>query len=396
MNPEKIRNLIAISALSTAVLLAGGCQAGISKSSNPLTATVAGPMAGVEVGAPKILEPATGQQVAVDKQPLTLLIENVATNSPRPMTYVFEVATDTNFANKVFVREGVAPSEGGRTSLRLQDSLASERTYFWRTRAEDGANVGPYSATSYFNVFTPIVIDAPGLDSPRPNEAVSGLRPRFVIINPHRSGPVGPITYTLELATNFEFTNKIGIWDFGEQPNQTRFDPPGDLAYSTVYYWHVRASDPTTQGPWSGTLAFFTQAPPPPPPTGGGGGGGGGGPQNHVGPGPINASRASQVVFATAREFPNLTQVFGSEGEAVGAADQLLRRTIWHLQLAGFNAARQKNPSGAISSDKISIFIDGGWHCYDIYSLGVAGRATTVQFIEVPLPNPQADGGIPD
>jgi hypothetical protein len=100
-------------------------------------------------------------------------------------------------------------------------------------------------------------------------------------------------------------------------------------------------------------------------------------------------------VFATAREFSNLTAVFGSEGEAVGAADQLLRRTIWHLQLAGFNAARQKNPSGAISSDKVSIFIDGGWHCYDIFSLGSAGRATTVQFIEVPLPNPVQDK-VPD
>ena len=324
------------------------------------------------------------------------MIENAASNGPRPLTYVFEVATDTNFTNKVFMREGVAPSEGGRTSLRLQDALATGRTYFWRSRAEDGANVGPYSATTYFAIVTPIVIDPPGLASPGVNAILTTVRPQFVVNNSARSGPVGAITYTIEVARNFEFTDKVGIWVFSEQSNQSRFDLPGDLQYSTVYFWHVRASDPTTQGPWSGTLAFFTQAAPPPPPTGGGGGGGGGGPQNHVGPGPINASRASQVVFATAREFPNLTQVFGSEGEAVGAADQLLRRTIWHLQLAGFNAARQKNPSGAISSDKISINIDGQWHCYDIYSLGVAGRATTVQFIEVPLPNPVADSGIPD
>ena len=101
-------------------------------------------------------------------------------------------------------------------------------------------------------------------------------------------------------------------------------------------------------------------------------------------------------MFATAREFPHLTSVFGSEGEAVGAADQLLRRTIWHLQLAGYQASGQKNPSGAISSDKLTIFVNGGWHVYDVYSLGVGGRATTVQFFEVPLPNPFARNLIPD
>jgi hypothetical protein len=86
----------------------------------------------------------------------------------------------------------------------------------------------------------------------------------------------------------------------------------------------------------------------------------------------------------------------GSEHEAVAAADELLGRTIWHLQLAGFQAARQRNPSAAISSDKVSIVINDRWHVYDIFSLGVAGRATRVQWIEVPLPNPVATEGIPD
>jgi hypothetical protein len=41
---------------------------------------------------------------------------------------------------------------------------------------------------------------------------------------------------------------------------------PKDLAYSKVYFWHVRASDPTTPGPWSTTLAIQVTDPPPPPP----------------------------------------------------------------------------------------------------------------------------------
>jgi hypothetical protein len=115
-----------------------------------------------------------------------------------------------------------------------------------------------------------------------------------------------------------------------------------------------------------------------------------------VEPGPVSVDRAKQVVFATFEEFLHLSAVTRSEREAVAAADELLSRTIWHLQLAGFHAARQRNPSGAISSDKVSISFNGRWRVYDIFSLGVAGRATRVVWIEVPLPNPVADEGIPD
>ena len=117
---------------------------------------------------------------------------------------------------------------------------------------------------------------------------------------------------------------------------------------------------------------------------------------HHVGPGPLSVDRAKAVVDATAAEFPSLTAVYGSDGEAVAAADQLLLRTIWHLQLAGYDAGRQRNPSGAISSDKLTINIDGRWHAYDIFSLGYAGVASRVIFLEVFPANPIADGGIPD
>ena len=34
----------------------------------------------------------------------------------------------------------------GRTSVRIPDKLQKDRTYFWRARAQDGANTGPLSA----------------------------------------------------------------------------------------------------------------------------------------------------------------------------------------------------------------------------------------------------------
>ena len=58
-----------------------------------------------------------------------------------------------------------------------------------------------------------------------------------------------------------------------EQPNQTSLIAPQISPTTPVYYWHVRAFDSKTLGPWSVTRAFQTvNRPAAPPPTGGGGG----------------------------------------------------------------------------------------------------------------------------
>src|ERR1700730_9482938 len=144
-----------------AVLALAACAA--SKSADPLSPTVAGPIPGVSITSPSIMQPGLGAKVAVDQQPLTLTVGNAATSGVRPLSYVFEIAADASFANKVFSRDGITPGGTGQTSLRLPDALATGRTYFWHARAEDGANTGPFSTTAAFDVFTPIVIGAPVL-----------------------------------------------------------------------------------------------------------------------------------------------------------------------------------------------------------------------------------------
>jgi hypothetical protein len=262
------RPAYALGVLLVAVV-ATACET--SKSSNPLSPAVAGPIPGVDITAPKALEPQSGTRIAVDKQPITLLIENASSNGVRPLNYAFEVATDANFTNKVFARDKITPGDNGRTSLRLPDPLATGRTYFWRSRAEDGANTSAFSQSTNFDVFTPIVIEAPGLVAPAENSTIGSLRPKFTVNNAPHSGPVGAITYLIEVGDSDSFSNKIAAWTSGEQPNQTSFDIPSDLVYSKVYYWHVRAFDPTTTGPWSRVFAFATPAQPVivvPPPSG--------------------------------------------------------------------------------------------------------------------------------
>lgn len=162
----------------------------------------------------------------------------------------------------MFTREAIAQGNLGRTSLRLPDPLAAGRTYYWRGRAEDGANTGPYSSPANFNLIIPIVIGQPVPVSPVSSSTVSNLHPRFTFTNAPITGPVGAVSYTVEIATTDTFANKAAIWSVAQQASQTNLDAPADLSYSQTYFWHVRAYDPTVTGPWSTTESFKTGAAP--------------------------------------------------------------------------------------------------------------------------------------
>ncbi|MEQ1870475.1 MAG: hypothetical protein ABL961_10670 [Vicinamibacterales bacterium] len=259
-------------ALSTALLVAA-CA--VEKSVNPLSPSVAGPIAGVDISAPQTVEPSNGQRISADRQPLTLTIRNASTSGVRALFYRFEIAADSGFSNVIFTREGVENSGSGQTSLRLDAALAPERGYYWRARAEDGANVGPYTSGS-FVVFSPLSLGAPTLVSPIANTLVSTRRPTATLQNAPRTGEGGQVSYLIEASESPAFSVSWSA-TFPEMGGlQTTVTPQEDLPADRQIFWRVRAfaSDPQTVGPWSETAVFRTPAAAPAPPSGGGGGGG--------------------------------------------------------------------------------------------------------------------------
>ena len=111
--------------IACGLLVLTACEA--EKSSNPLSASVAGPMEGVEITSAALVEPSQGSKIRESQQPIRLVVQNARSTGVRPLTYMFEVSADTNFGTKVFARSGVPPGEG-RTSVQL-DRLNSARTY---------------------------------------------------------------------------------------------------------------------------------------------------------------------------------------------------------------------------------------------------------------------------
>jgi hypothetical protein len=255
------RRAVQAALLCSIVAVASGCET--AKSSNPTSPSVAGPIAGVSITPPKPLEPGASWTIANNAQPITLLIENSSTNGQRAVTYIFEIATDSEFSTKVFSRDGIPPGDGGRTALRLPDALSGDRTYFWRAKATDGANASSYSAAVPFTVFIPASLGIPTPLSPVGDTRISGRRPEFVVRNSTRSGPIGAVSYGFEISENDAFTAMVAVVTVPEASNETRFTLGQDLKYDTRYFWRVRSFESNTGTGWSPTQAFTTAVLPP-------------------------------------------------------------------------------------------------------------------------------------
>jgi hypothetical protein len=264
------RNFPRLALVFAATLWVAACES--TKSANPLSPTVAGPIPGVNITQPKLLEPGNGWEVNADKQPLTLLIENASSNGVRPLSYLFEVATDPNFRSKVLSKGGVAPGPGGRTSLRLANRLPANKTYYWHALAGDGANTGTFSPTVSFKLMEPIVIDRPVPISPVNGEQTD-TTPVLRFRNADRSGPVGAISYRAQVSRNTQFTALVWTGRTGEHNGSDTTIQAGTLTAGSTFFWRVRAEASGHDGPWSNTTHLVTAAAPD---DGGGGGGGGG------------------------------------------------------------------------------------------------------------------------
>ncbi len=240
------------------LLALAGCEA--KKSSNPLSPSVAGPLAGVNITQPKLLEPTQGFKFKESQQPIKLLIENAATNGVRTLTYAFEVSSNADFTNKVYARSGVPQGEGGRTSVIIE-RLELGRPYYWRARAEDGANNGQYASAS-FDMLPRAFLNPPPMRSPLGGVTTSSRRPTFTVGRADRNDAIGYVRYEFHIATNPAFTGAIGGQVFDDTGLDTSFVSPVDLTANTVHYWRVLSSDGDTASAWSPVESFRTPAAP--------------------------------------------------------------------------------------------------------------------------------------
>jgi hypothetical protein len=244
------------------------------------------------------MTPAASAQIAISDQPITLTVKNASTNGVRPLTYEFQVAGDSSFSTALFAKTNIPPGDNGQTSALLSDKLGSPGDYFWRARAQDGANTGAWTSAIQFTIYIPVVISPPTPTQPAAGVTTSSVRPTFVVTNATRTGPAGTIHYDLNIALDVAFGHVVVAGSFPEGANSTSMPLGTDLTAGTHYFWRARASDGKTDGPWSSTLDFTTpSAPPPPPPP----------PNPPTGGGPDQINMSAAQIYNSPTDLANWT-----------------------------------------------------------------------------------------
>lgn len=99
------------------------------------------------------------------------------------------------------------------------------------------------------------------------------------------------------------------------------------------------------------------------------------------------------VKAATDANLDLLLGPFMSDDEGSEACGRLVLICLAQLAAAGLRGARQRNPSGVISNDKLCVFVAAGsdapaWHAFDIASIGGLGHPGTPGWLEVLPSNP--------
>ena len=293
---QRVASLCAASGLVLA-----GCEA--QKSETPLSPSVAGPIAGVNITAPKLIEPAQGFKYKESQQPIKLIIENATTNGVRPVSYMFEVATDSGFTTKVYARSGVPQGDNNRTSVQI-DRLDSSRSYYWRAKADDGANSSSFSS-SQFEILPKPVLNPPGPVSPINGDRAASRRPTLTVNNSDRNAGVGAVSYEFQIATDQAFTKLVAAGISGEGGGQSTFTPSSDLAVDTLHYWRARAGDGETTSAWGTTQTFRTPAAAP-------------GPSPNPGPRPGGSCASNNgpaIVSCIAAKYPEYLAAGVSSGQ---------------------------------------------------------------------------------
>jgi hypothetical protein len=249
---------------------------------------------------PTPMQPAANRRLKDTEQPLLLKFGNPESNSVRPYTLSLQVAVDTAFSGVVFSQVGIKPGDNGVTQLLLPNKLQAGRVYFWRIRAEDGANESDWSAPSAFEVLQPIVIGVPNPLAPVGNVRVTTANPQLRVGNGVSTGPYGALQYNFQVSQSPAFTGLIANDWVPQGGGETAFTVPASPGPDIQLYWRVRIADNEGNfGDWSRAETYRTPLASAPPGGGGGGTGGGGNGASCAG------SDGPTIVACIERKYPD-------------------------------------------------------------------------------------------
>ena len=207
-------------------------------------ASVTDARTGATIIAARASSPASGAQISWVAQPISLTVTNAVTTGSSALTYNFEVSTDAAFGKLTQSKTGVVAG-AGTTKVAL-DKLAGSTTYYWRVQANPPNGTGPYSSVRSFVVGPEIILGTPAVVSPANGEN-SFTPTRLTAQKIARSGPVGDLTYSFQIASDSNFADVLYAQDIVEigGPDGRTGVTANNLALvgGRTYFWRFKVTD---------------------------------------------------------------------------------------------------------------------------------------------------------
>ena len=208
--------------------------------------------------APNLLAPPDGS--TIDHLPPRLTVGGSVDPDGDALAYYFELyyTADLDSAKMAGSSPEPVPSEGAETIWTDLPSLLENTQYWWRARATDGTDFGPWSEASTFLVNTEEEeINPFSLRSPKDGAVVKTLRPMFEWERTYDPDPLQEITYALFYSADSTFEKTKVIKGLKKEIGEAL--PKSDLMENTTYYWMVAAvlDENTLKWAREGTWSFF-------------------------------------------------------------------------------------------------------------------------------------------
>ncbi len=126
----------------------------------------------------------------------------------------------TQSSSRSSSRAPARAGSGADDNVPAARRAAPGRTYWWRVRAEDGANIGEYSKPISFVAVAPVT---PGCADGRVThrDHVTDLTPEFRVRAGSKTGPHDRISYMLQVANNSAFSSIAATFVVDEAGSET-------------------------------------------------------------------------------------------------------------------------------------------------------------------------------
>lgn len=209
----------------------------------------------------------------------TLIVDNAFDPDFDPLTYRFEVYGDESLTNGLLAQVPAVASGTERTAWQVDVNLANSRQYWWRCRATDGSNTGPWMATATFYInetnTPPATVQIAGPPKGANLRTGAGILSWYPSTDSDAGDEI--ITYQIQVADSTGFSHVLvdaqvaapipaptGTYVTISQPLNTLTGWEA-LGMVSNYNWRIRALDSRfAWSAWSSGVDWFIYGVPPP------------------------------------------------------------------------------------------------------------------------------------